>query len=205
MPFNGLLALPVQVSAGPVAAYNFAILASLVLSALGAYLLARDRLARVGALPGGGWGELPPFAAGLLFGFSPYMADHLLSHLNLIAAEGLPFAILALLHAGEGGWGLGVGGWQSQNAPTPNPQPPTSRRGVVGAALALLVTGLCDWQYVLFLALWTALWGLWTVGGAFGRRGGETGRGAGRSSRRWSGRGWPGRCFCCWSVRWRWA
>src|SRR4029079_18923840 len=67
MPFNGLLALPVQVSAGPVAAYNFAILASLVLSALGAYLLARDRLARVGALPGGGWGELPPFAAGLLF------------------------------------------------------------------------------------------------------------------------------------------
>jgi hypothetical protein len=101
MPFNGLLALPVQAVGGPVAAYNFIVLVSLVASACGAYWLARDRLARAGALPGGGWGEIPPFAAGLLFGFSPYLADHLLSHLNLLAAEGLPFAVLALLRAAD--------------------------------------------------------------------------------------------------------
>jgi hypothetical protein len=195
MPFNGLLALPVQAVGGPVAAYNFIVLVSLVASACGAYWLARDRLARAGALPGGGWGEIPPFAAGLLFGFSPYLADHLLSHLNLLAAEGLPFAVLALLRAGDGGGGLGVGGWKSgarkqdsaksssaeppssilyplSPVPTPNPQPPTPR-WIAAAVLALLVTALCEWQYVLFLALWTGLWAAWTVGGRVGagRRG----------------------------------
>src|SRR5207248_1100507 len=120
---------------------------SLTFSAAGAYWLARDRLARAGALPPGRWGVLPPLAAGLLFGFSPYMADHLLSHLNLVAAEGLPFAVLALLHCAEdGGWRM-ARGWRS-----------LPWRWICGAALALLVTGLCDWQYVLFLAIWTALW-----------------------------------------------
>jgi hypothetical protein len=167
MPFNGLISLPAQLAGGPVVAYNFAILFSLTMSAWGMYWLARDRLARAGATVPGWRGELPPVAAGLLFGFSPYMADHLLSHLNLVAAEGLPFAVLALLRAGEsrgpgaGGWGLGVGGRE----PGSREQGAGSRgsgalpwRWIIAAALALVVTGLCDWQYVLFLALWTALW-----------------------------------------------
>ena len=39
-------------------------------------------------------------------------------------------------------------------------------RWIIGAALALLLTGLCDWQYVLFLGVWTALW-LFTRGVAW--------------------------------------
>ena len=60
VPFNGVMTLPVQLAAGPVAAYNAAILFSLVMCAWGMYWLARDRLARAGALPTRRVGRTPP-------------------------------------------------------------------------------------------------------------------------------------------------
>ena len=72
------------------------------------------------------------------------MADHLLSHLNLVAAEGLPFAILALLHAAEdGGWGLGVGGWRE-------PTLALDCRGGAGAGrdrAVRLAIRACSWRF----------------------------------------------------------
>ncbi|HUS16869.1 MAG TPA: hypothetical protein VM536_17875, partial [Chloroflexia bacterium] len=100
-PLNGLLSLPVQVLWGPVAAYNAVVLAALPLAAWGAYLLAHDRLARARSSPAGWRGAMPPLVAGLLFGFSPYLAGQLLSHLNLVSAWGLPFSTLALLRAAD--------------------------------------------------------------------------------------------------------
>jgi hypothetical protein len=161
MPLDGLLVLPVQLAWGPVVAYNVAVLLALTLSAAVAYGLARDQLTRVGARWPGWRGEVPPLAAGLLFGFSPYMADHLLGHLNLLSAAGLPGAVLALSRAaapltGDPGGGRALP-W----------------RAILAASGALVFTMLCELQYVLFLAVATLLWSA----GALVRRQGRALRG----------------------------
>jgi len=71
--------------AGIPAAYNTLILVSLVLSGIGAALLAQ----RMGASRAGA------AAAGLLFGFGPFHLNHLL-HLQTMAVCWIPFAILFL-------------------------------------------------------------------------------------------------------------
>ncbi|HMA37578.1 MAG TPA: hypothetical protein VKY74_24200 [Chloroflexia bacterium] len=154
MPLDGLLTLPVQIVGGPVAAYNAGVFLALATSAWGAYLLARDRL-RAAGVAGAGWrGALPALAAGLLFGFSPYMADHLLSHLNLLSAAGIPLTVWALLRAAEADPGAGAPGGPRDR----RRRLPWRASGL--AALSLGGTALCEWQYILFLALGTGLAGL---------------------------------------------
>jgi hypothetical protein len=81
-----LLYTPLRfLGAGVPAAYNVVMLASLVISGVGALLLAR----RLGAA------RLGAFAAGFIFAFGPFHLDHLL-HLQTMGVCWSPFAILFL-------------------------------------------------------------------------------------------------------------
>jgi hypothetical protein len=84
---QSLLVLPVRLfSDNAILAYNAAFLASFVLSALGAYLLARELLGRSDVA----------FLTGLLFGFAPYRVDQL-SHIQVLSSQWMPFVLLGLL------------------------------------------------------------------------------------------------------------
>jgi len=159
-PFNGLLTLPVQLAWGLLPAYNSVVLFSFAVGGFGAYLLARQVL-------GPGRGRLPAFAAGVIFTFSPFHIAHLLGHMQVISLEWIPFYALYLVRI--------VGGAQnaipnpqypSPNArsPIPNTQyrkPRTPCRDMLLAALFLILIGLCDWYYVLYCLLFTAVVLVW--------------------------------------------
>lgn len=81
-----LIASPIQWLGGsPLLAYNIVFLLTFPLCALGAYLLALELTKRHDAA----------FIAGMLFGFAPYRMAHL-SHIQVLAAFGMPFALLGL-------------------------------------------------------------------------------------------------------------
>lgn len=82
----GLLAAPVTVLLGPVAAYNALMTLALSTSAASAYLLLRR------------WVQWRPAAAigGLLFGFSPYAIGQSLGHLHLVFTALVPLFFWAL-------------------------------------------------------------------------------------------------------------
>jgi len=159
-PFNGLLTLPVQLAWGLLPAYNSVVLFSFAVGGFGAYLLARQVL-------GPGRGRLPAFAAGVIFTFSPFHIAHLLGHMQVISLEWIPFYALYLVRI--------VGGAQNAipntqypipNAryPIPNTQyrkPRTPCRDMLLAALFLILIGLCDWYYVLYCLLFTAVVLVW--------------------------------------------
>lgn len=128
--FNGLVSLPVQLLFGLVAAYNATVILSFVLAAYFASLL----VARVsGSRPAG-------FVGGVIYGFGAYGLSHFFyGQTNLLASEWLPAYILCLLAA------TGATGRRR-----------TLLVGVGALALALLM--LCDWQYVVFAALFTAVY-----------------------------------------------
>jgi hypothetical protein len=87
----GLLAMPVYWSTGSaVAAYNFAVLASFVLSAAAMYYLVRylTRDRRAAAV------------AGICFAFCPYVFSHL-PHVHLLMTAGLPLGLLAFHRAAD--------------------------------------------------------------------------------------------------------
>ena len=167
-PFNGLLALPVQVAWGLLPAYNVVVLFSFVAGGYGAYLLARRWLGPRGTF-------LPAFAAGVVFTFSPFHFAHLLGHMQVISLEWIPFYALYLLRAVEGALGR-------PGLPTMLRASPVSsdegwhladwlralRGGVLRdglmAALCLVLMALCDWYFVLYSLLFTVIvvaWAAW--------------------------------------------
>jgi hypothetical protein len=98
----GLVASPITVLWGPVAAYNVVLTLAFPLAAGAAYLLARRFTT---------W-RPAAFAAGLLYGFSPYMVGQGSSHINLSFVALSPL-ILLVLHSlfvrqtgSPVGWGL---------------------------------------------------------------------------------------------------
>jgi hypothetical protein len=90
---NALLAFPVYLLSGnPLLSYNFVFFMSLFLSALGAFLLARQVTGSPAAA----------VAAGMIYGFFPWRFSHL-SHLQLQSAQWIPFALLFLHRLFSGG------------------------------------------------------------------------------------------------------
>lgn len=87
MPLLGILAAPVTLLAGPVAAYNLVLRAGFVLSALAMFVTVR-RLVR--------WWPAA-FAAGLLYGFSPFMTGQGLSHEFLVFSPVPPLVFGVLI------------------------------------------------------------------------------------------------------------
>lgn len=84
-PLNMLAMLPVSWTFGPVAAYNVAQLAGLVLSGVGAWLLARDLCGN----------DRAALVAGLIFAFFPHRLEQMTEHLNLASVQFFPFLLWA--------------------------------------------------------------------------------------------------------------
>ncbi len=83
-PFNGLIALPVQLAWGLLPAYNSIVLLSFALGGLGGYLLCRQALGARGH-------RLFAFVGGAIFTYSPFHMAHLLGHMQVISLEWIPF------------------------------------------------------------------------------------------------------------------
>ena len=140
-PFNGVAFLPVQLAFGLLPAYNTVVMFSFVIGGLGAYLLARYVL-------GPGSSRLPAFVAGAIFTFAPYHIAHLLGHMQLIALEWLPFFALYLLRAVRASArSAGHKMW----------------REVALAVLFLVLVALCDWYYVFYCLILTAVVAAWCI------------------------------------------
>ncbi|HTK28052.1 MAG TPA: hypothetical protein VL309_00765 [Vicinamibacterales bacterium] len=106
---QALLVGPVLAASGnPVLAYNVLFLSTFVLSALGAFLLARDLTGDSGAA----------FVAGLAFGFAPYRFAQL-PHVQVLSSMWMPYAVLGFrrfLASGRiGALAGGAAAWLAQN------------------------------------------------------------------------------------------
>lgn len=86
IPLIGLVLAPLTLTAGPIVAYNVAIVASIALSAWCCFLALRRFAA----------GPIAPFAGGAVYGFSPYVMSHAALHLNLTAVWAPPLFVLLL-------------------------------------------------------------------------------------------------------------
>ncbi len=84
---NGLLSIPLQYVCNPVAAHNWLLLLSFVLTAVGTYAFTRE----LGAAPPGA------VMAGIAFSLCPYRVAHSVGHLNLVSTQWMPLTLWALL------------------------------------------------------------------------------------------------------------
>lgn len=145
-PFNGLATMPVQLIGGLYAAYNTVVYLSWTLAGYGVFLLTlyvlRGNSRAVGSTHYG-----PAFLAGAIFTFSPFHMAHLLGHMQVMSLQWIPFYILYLLRAIDTG---------ARGQPW--------LRCALLASLFLVLTGLCDWYFVLYLMLFTGLLVFWRWG-----------------------------------------
>jgi len=86
MPLLGLLGLPLTITAGAVSTFNLFMWLSFPISALACFVLLRRWVRWVPAA----------FAGGLLYGFSPYMVNQGIGHLNLLFVPFPPIVLLFL-------------------------------------------------------------------------------------------------------------
>ena len=169
-PFNGLLTMPVQLAWGLLPAYNTVVLFSFAIGGYGAYLLARYVLNTQYPISSTQYPipniqypisntQVPSFIAGLIYTFAPFHFAHLLGHMQVISLQWIPFYVLYLLKALT----------PRHLSPFP-PSFPVSRplfsvprpsslipRDALLAAFFLILVGLCDWYYVFYCLLFTAL------------------------------------------------
>jgi hypothetical protein len=124
-----LIASPLQwLGAGPVTAYNLAFLATFPLCAIAAHGLVFTLTKRHDAA----------LIGGLAYGFNPFRVAHF-SHLELLAAFGMPAALAALhLFVRE-----------------------RRVKWIAVFAAALCIQALCASYYTLFFSVFLALWMLW--------------------------------------------
>ncbi len=124
-PLNSLLATPFVMMFGLTAAYNIMNMLWFILAAAGAYALAYHVTENRAAA----------FIAGLIYGFSPYMAFHLWAgQIALLTTGLLPLYLLALLVGLRERWPF-----------------------LLLAAGLLLLIGLSEWHYLIFAVLLTGL------------------------------------------------
>lgn len=136
--FNGLISLPFQLVFGLVPAYNAVILLSLIFAASCADFLVTHITRH----------RLAGFFGGIIYAFGSYHLSRMLGHTNLLASEWLPIYVLCLMRANETGGRVRTG-------------------HVAGAAAALLLLALCDWQFVMFALFFTVTYSLYVL---FARR-----------------------------------
>ena len=183
-PFNGLATLPIQLVGGLYAAYNAVVFLSWVLGGYGVFLLTLwvlrgNKTRQISEnLPG-----LAAFVAGLIFTFAPFHMAHLLGHMQVMSLEWMPFYILYLLRATPVRWADSEKAHSEKahskkthskkthsektHSDRPNPAHPTGvtrpgrppwLRDSLLAGLFLVLVGLCDWYFVLYLFLFTGLY-----------------------------------------------
>ena len=173
-PFNGLATLPVQLAGGLYLAYNAVVLISWVLGGYGVFLLSLWVLKRVLGI--GYWRlstqypipniQYPAaFVAGLIFTFAPFHMAHLLGHMQVMSLEWMPFYILYLLRATTPDRCADrnqLKGEQSYSAHLSGVSP--RLRDALLAGFFLVLVGLCDWYFVLYLFLFTGFYLVLDIG-----------------------------------------
>ncbi|MDC0709393.1 hypothetical protein POL68_13050 [Stigmatella sp. ncwal1] len=127
----GVVLLPFM---GPEVAYNLVIFGTFVLTGYTAWLLLNDLLRRAGFSPG--LAAAAAVAGACAFDFSRYHLSHANAHLNLSALEGIPFYLWCFFR------------WLDEG----------KRRWLVGLALGALYVLLCDYYYLLYIALLSFAW-----------------------------------------------
>jgi hypothetical protein len=131
---NTILALPVTILWGPVAAYGVVALLSYVLGGFGAALLVIEVLEeRPGLAPAVCWGAA--LLGGATFAFSSYHLAHTRAHLHMLSLQWLAFYAWALLRA-----------WK---------RPGLGR--ILVALIFLLLTSWTDWYYAFYALFFTGL------------------------------------------------
>ncbi len=140
-PFNGLASLPIQLVGGLIAAYNAVVFLSWILGGYAMFLLARWV---IGTHTRSHAATLAAFLAGLVYTLSPFHMAHLLGHMQVMSLQWLPFYVLYLLRSIQ----------RSQDGR------PWLRSALLGG-LFLVLNGLCDWYFVLYLLLFTGLAVVW--------------------------------------------
>jgi hypothetical protein len=85
-PLIGLALAPMTLAAGPVFAYNVAIVGAIALSSLACFVALR-RFAH---------GLAGPLVGGAVYGFSPYVVSHAVLHMNLVAIWAPPLILIVL-------------------------------------------------------------------------------------------------------------
>ena len=155
--FNGFASLPIQLAFGLFPTYNAIVLFSFAVSGLGAYLLARHVL-------GPGSSRLAALGAGVIFAFSPYHFAHLLGHMQLVSMEWVPFYALYLLRTVDAASIDGTTDRIDRSAL------PAARRNGLIAVFFLTLVALCDWYYVLYCLIFTAVALAWQIIFSVGRR-----------------------------------
>lgn len=167
-PFNGLLALPVQLSGSILLAYNFIVFVSFVLSGYGAFLLALWVLNALAQWRGEAETRRTATAsygaaliAGVIFAFAPFHFAHLLGHMQVFAYQWIPFSALYLLRALD--TATDVPTHRSTDALTHQITKPPKHwlRESLLAALFITFAALCDWYFALYLAFFGGLAVIW--------------------------------------------
>ncbi|MCE7989473.1 MAG: hypothetical protein DYG89_50620 [Caldilinea sp. CFX5] len=141
-PFNGLLALPLQLSGSLFIAYNAVVFFSWTVAGYGVYLLTRWMVDRT--RPSTIHYPLAAFLAGAIFTFAPVHMAHLLGHMQVMSLQWMPFYALYLLQA-----------------VARNRQGKPWVRHALMAGFFLTLAGLCDWYFVLYLFFFTGIVVLW--------------------------------------------
>jgi hypothetical protein len=118
----------------PEGAHNLVILATFTLTGYTAWLLLRHVLGRAGVH--GALGAVAAFAGACVFNFSRYHLTHAHAHVNLASLEGIPLYLLFFLRWLEAG----------------------RRRDLVGVGASALYLALCDYYYLVYVALFSAAW-----------------------------------------------
>jgi hypothetical protein len=132
---NNLLTLPVQALAGPVAAYNTAVLLGFVLTGYGTYLLVQHLVKHRG---------IATFA-GALCTFSPFHLARLWDgHLSWVTLQWIPLYMWALLLAFD-------------TAEDPAQRPARRRMVAMGAGGLLVLVSLNNWYHAIYSLIFTVL------------------------------------------------
>jgi hypothetical protein len=131
---HGVLFVPLSAILGFVGAANLIVCATFVASAIGAYALCR----RLGA------GTEGAFLAGVAFGFCPYRLARLAGHYDLLSTEWIPLYALVFVALMEGA-------------------PMRPALAVLAGATAA-ACGYTNLTYLIFLVLFSLLYGAWMRG-----------------------------------------
>jgi hypothetical protein len=124
-PLAAILALPLNLTVGPVLSYNFSLIFELALAAFFGRLLCLQVCRN----------QLAALMGGICFGFSPFILAHALGHLSLVTAFPIPLYVIALDRLLR-------------------KQSPSWRDGVILGA-ALFLTTLGHYNYTVFCLLLT--------------------------------------------------
>jgi hypothetical protein len=126
-PLAAILALPVNLTLGPVLSYNFSLILQLALAAFFGRLLCLQVCRH----------HLAALIGGICFGFSPFILAHALGHLSLVTAFPIPLYVIALDRLLR-------------------KQSPSWRDGAI-LGVALFLTALGHYNYAVFCVLLTPL------------------------------------------------